>query len=250
MTRRPVPTPLPPRPRRAPALLAALASPLLLLVGCGTQVAGSAVPDRAELEARAAALQTRAEHVYVTEAAGFALAEQSVGVLGDDGFSASYVSKGGGTLTLGVERGRLEDVGCAATPSAAPAPSTGAGAAGGAPCAADGALWYRSGDTAHEYLRVEGGLRIRVSADRAAVDRATLRAAAERAHRASDEELAEVLPERAPGTGDSGATTGSGGTGRTGGTAGNGGPGGAPVERGDLPPVGDGAPDNGVGVSG
>jgi hypothetical protein len=64
------------------------------------------------------------------------------------------------------------------------------------------------------------------SSDRKTVNRDTLRRAAESAHRADDQELDAVLPE-----------LGADSTGR-------------PVERGDLPPVGDGAPDNGVGVSG
>jgi hypothetical protein len=66
---------------------------------------------------------------------------------------------------------------------------------------------------------------VRVNADIGTVDRATLRKAAEAAHAAGDAELDAVLPTERPG-------------------------GGAPVERGDLPPVGDGAPDNGVGAGG
>lgn len=56
------------------------------------------------------------------------------------------------------------------------------------------------------------------------MDRDTLRSAAQAAHPADDRELDEVLPEKtAPAS---------------------------PVERGDLPPVGDGAPNNDVGVGG
>ncbi|WP_411574427.1 hypothetical protein [Streptomyces fradiae] len=206
------------RRRLAPALLAL---PLLLplLSACGTRTAeAEPAPDRAELEARAAALQTRPEHMYVTEADGFGLAEQSVGVLGDDGFSAAYASRDGGTFTLAVERGGVDPASCADLPrTSAPAPAT---------CEKDGPGWYRATDGAHAYVRVEDGLRIRVSADAGSVDRAVLRGAAERAHRASDAELDAVLPERRPGDAE------------------------APVERGDLPPEGDGAPLDGVGVSG
>lgn len=210
--------------RRRLALPSAALSLPFLLAACGTQIAGAGAeaPDRAELEARAAALQTRPEHVYVTEADGFDLAEQSVGVLGDDGFSATYVSGGGGTITLAVERGRVDPASCAALPLTS---ATGAGGPAGAPCEKDGEGWYRAAGGSHEYVRAENGLRIRVGADTGAVDRDTLRGAAERAHRASDAELDAVLPERGPGAGE-------------------------PVERGDLPPVGDGAPRNDVGASG
>ncbi|MDT9680766.1 hypothetical protein RND61_01480 [Streptomyces sp. TRM76323] len=204
--------------RRRPAPPPAALALLLLLAACGTRTAGADVPDRAGLEARAAALQTRPEHVYVTEADGFDLAEQSVGVLGDDGFSATYVSPGGGAITLAVERGGVDAASCAELPAVS---ATGPA---GTPCEKDGAGWYRASDGAHAYVRAENGLRVRVSADRS-VDRDTLRGAAERAHRASDEELDAVLPELRPGAGE-------------------------PVERGDLPPVGDGAPRNDVGASG
>ncbi|URM89680.1 hypothetical protein LUW75_06375 [Streptomyces sp. MRC013] len=202
------------RRRPAPQLLV-LALPLLLSA-CGTSAAGARTPDRAVLEARAAALRTRPEHVYVTRADGFDLAEQSVGVLGDDGFSASYVAEGGRTITLSVERGGVDAAGCARTAAGA------GGAPGGTPCERDGAGWYLAAEHGHAYLRFENGLRIRVGADRA-VDRGTLRGAAERARRASDEELDAVLPDLAPGR---------------------------PVDRGDLPPESDGAPRNDVGTSG
>ncbi|MEV6652070.1 hypothetical protein [Streptomyces sp. NPDC051219] len=68
---------------------------------------------------------------------------------------------------------------------------------------------------------------VRLSADTARVDRETLRVAARSAHPADEAELDDLLPE-APGAAS----------------------GGQPVERGDLPPVGDGAPDNEGGTSG
>ncbi|MCT4355363.1 hypothetical protein M5362_19700 [Streptomyces sp. Je 1-79] len=199
--------------RSVPRLAVLLLLPLALAVtGCGTKVLGATPPDRAELQARARALQTLPEHVYVTEADGFELAEQSVGVLGGDGFSATYVSKTGGQITIGVDRGTVDEKTCAAEASASGA------------CEKDGKGWYRASGGRHAYLRTENGLRIQLTADTAGVDRAVLRAAAEKAHRADDAELDAVLPEE----------TGPG----------------EPVERGDLPPVGDGAPDNGVGASG
>jgi hypothetical protein len=67
---------------------------------------------------------------------------------------------------------------------------------------------------------------IRLVGDADRLDRAVLRAAAEAVHRPDAEELTALLPPAPEGS----ATE--------------------PVERGDLPPVGDGAPDNEVGASG
>jgi hypothetical protein len=208
----------------------------LALAGCGSEVAGNngsrggdgtgsnsgPVPERSALEARARALQTLPEHVYVTRSDGFELARQSVGVIGGDGFSATYVSKTGGQITLAVDRGTVDDANCAAVPMGS---ATGADGPPGVPCAKDGKGWYRTSDSGHEYVRTENGLRIQISAG-TQVERDVLRKAAEAAHLADDRELDEVLPPAE----DIGGQP--------------------PVERGDLPPVGDGAPNNEVGVSG
>ncbi|MGY4926777.1 membrane lipoprotein [Streptomyces sp. 900105755] len=89
--------------RVLPPLLLAAA----LLTGCGTEKAGpgasgdSGVPaDPAELASREAALGMVPEMVYVTDAPGFTLAQQSVGVQGDDGFSASYADEKGAVIHL------------------------------------------------------------------------------------------------------------------------------------------------------
>ncbi|WP_405806193.1 hypothetical protein OG729_13325 [Streptomyces sp. NBC_00210] len=208
----------------------------LALAGCGSQVAGDSdsrggdgtgstngpVPEHSALEARARALQTLPEHVYVTRSDGFELARQSVGVIGGDGFSATYVSKTGGQITLAVDRGTVDAANCAAIPMGS---ATGADGPSGAACAKDGKGWYRTSDSGHEYVRTENGLRIQISAG-TQVERDVLRKAAEAAHLADDRELDEVLPQAE----DIGGQT--------------------PVERGDLPPAGDGAPNNEVGVSG
>ncbi|MGY3679857.1 hypothetical protein [Streptomyces sp. TE33382] len=206
---------------------------VLTLAACGTEQApgpdadgpGAAapsvpVPGRAALEARAAAIQTTTGHVYVTEVPGYALARQSVGVLGDDGFGSFYVAAGGKRVQLSVERGTLTAANCAAGPLPGGGPGTPAA------CERDGENWYRSTPEGHEYARAEGEVVVRVGGARDEVDRDTLRAASEAAHRADDRELDEILPPagQAPGAG--------------------------PVERGDLPPVGDGAPNNEVGASG
>ncbi|MEU0718508.1 hypothetical protein ABZ498_15135 [Streptomyces lavendulocolor] len=224
-------------PARLPRpLLCVTAAVATALVGCGTvngtgtgPGAGSGAvsagrtgggADRSELESRARAAQVAIENVYVTDVPGFDPAEQSAGVIGDDGFSVTYVQQGTGAhIRLGVERGSMDAAGCPRVP-------LGDGGTGGAvKCTADGGRWYRTGGARHEYATVTDGRLVRLDADLGTVDRATLRKAAEAAHPASDAELGAVLPEARPG-------------------------GGAPVERGDLPPVGDGAPDNDVDAGG
>ncbi|MFI6333637.1 hypothetical protein [Streptomyces sp. NPDC050535] len=194
-----------------------------LLTGCGTEKAGTgttdpgpAGPDRTELDARARASQIAPELVYVTEAPGFTVAQQSVGVYGGDGFSAAYWSQEtGGQIQLYADRGTVTAKSCAE-------PSPGQHA----DCERDGPGWYRTGSGQHEYLLPEkGDVVVRVVADSAMVDRAVLLDAAEAVHRPGNTELAALFPTPAP------TAT-------------------APVERGDLPPVGDGAPDNEVGTSG
>ncbi|MCX4822250.1 hypothetical protein OG883_20640 [Streptomyces sp. NBC_01142] len=208
----------------------------LVLAGCGTESATSGssssgssssgpsrgaassgpAPDRAELEARADYMQSAMEHIYVTEVAGYDLAKQSVGVSGGDGFSSVYVSRSGGQIRLEVDRGTLTEANCAERPvyQAEGQPVT---------CERDGTSWYRTAGNVHEYAWSEDGHVVRIGADRA-LDRDTLRSAAKATHPADDRELDEILPEKtAPA---------------------------APVERGDLPPVGDGAPNNDVGAGG
>ncbi|MFF6789897.1 hypothetical protein ACFY9C_12530 [Streptomyces filamentosus] len=215
------------RPRNTPPRLLLFAAGLAALAGCGTVTAAdpppaappasastaSAAPavDRADLEARARYARTRVEHVYVTEAEGYTPALQSAGVVGDDGFRVTYVDGKGGEVTLSAERRPPAGEECVAGPP------------GGDGCEAEGDGWYRRSGDRHAYLREENGLRVEVAAP-LAVPRDLLRRAAAGAHRADDAELDAVLPR---------ATAPAG-----------------PVERGDLPPVGDGAPDNSVGTGG
>ncbi|WP_327322833.1 hypothetical protein OG735_10310 [Streptomyces sp. NBC_01210] len=206
----------------------------LVLTGCGTEKAASGAsepsgpagsskpsgssrraPDRSQLEARARYMQSAMEHIYVTGVDGYNLAKQSVGVSGGDGFSSAYVSKSGGRIQLEVDRGTLTEANCAER-SVYPAEG------GPVKCERDGTFWYRTSGDAHEYARAEDGHVVRIGAD-GAVDRDTLRRAAKAARHADDRELDEILPQQVPT---------------------------APVERGDLPPVGDGAPNNDVGVGG
>ncbi|WP_097885571.1 hypothetical protein [Streptomyces sp. st140] len=223
-------------PRLRPLLLTPTLTVTLALAlaatGCGTEPAPGSqtaadrsssadpAPGRAELEARASAAQLVAEHVWVTEAAGYALARQSVGVLGDDGFGSVYTEPDGGQIRLSVERLPHADADCT------DGPASGSAQEPLVACERDGEQWYRATESGHAYAREQGGLVVTLSGTRQEVDRATLRAAALAAHRADDYELDQVLPPAGEGAGRQ------------------------PVERGDLPPVGDGAPNNDVGTSG
>ncbi|GGS67747.1 membrane lipoprotein [Streptomyces cinerochromogenes] len=107
----------------------ARALPLLLLpvllTACGTEKAATgdardpaaatprqsppATLGRSEADARLRALGIAPELVYVTDVPGFTLAQQSVGVNGDDGFSAAYWAGDGAVLHLYAERGSATD---------------------------------------------------------------------------------------------------------------------------------------------
>lgn len=207
-----------------------LSLPLLLpalLTGCGAQKADAGTgtveaspADPTELAARAKALGVAPEFVYVTRAAGYTLAQQSVGVYGGDGFSATYWSRKAGTqLTLSVDRGTMTAENCPEQPVG------GAGdASSGTTCTRDGDAWYRSDGQQEEYAIPKKGHVVRLRGE--GVPREVLSEAARNVHRPSADELDTLLPD----TGGQQPTE--------------------PVERGDLPPVGDGAPDNHVDVGG
>ncbi|AKZ58879.1 putative membrane lipoprotein [Streptomyces ambofaciens ATCC 23877] len=220
-------------PRLTRVLPVLLLAPLLL-TACGSEKADTETvavssagarettgPDtgRGELDARAQALGVAPELVRVTEAPGFTLAQQSVGVLGDDGFSATWVSgETGAHLRLSVDRGSI-------TAGTCPEQPVGDMSGERTTCERDGATWYRTGAGRHEYAVPGEGHVVRVSAEEGAVPRDVLREAALAAHRPDAAEAARLLPPAGPAPG-------------------------TPVERGDLPPVGDGAPDNDVDAGG
>jgi hypothetical protein len=201
------------RSARVPLLL--LLAPALL-TACGSERRGAADP--AELASRAGALGIAPEHVYAIEApSGFTLAQQSVGVHGGDGFSATYVSRESGTdqIVLTVDRGTMTAQTCPTQPSASSGqPAT---------CERDGDAWYRLSGSHREYAVPKDGHVLRVATE-GDVSREVLRHTALGAHRPGAGELDALLPEAPEGA--------------------------EPVERGDLPPAGDGAPDNSVGASG
>ncbi|MCD9194620.1 hypothetical protein [Streptomyces albireticuli] len=195
----------------------------LTLTACGTERGDAPPPasagrqakaaDRSALEARARAIGTTADMVYVIDVPGFSLAEQSVGVSGDDGFSGSYVATGagpgkGGPLTVRAERRPRRD--CGGSPDG--------GGGTKETCEREGELVFRTTGEEREYELVDDGRTVTVSARTGDADREILRKAVRSLHRADDEELDRVLP---------------------------------PLRdrpemprRGDLPSYGDGAPDN------
>ncbi|MBA2809858.1 hypothetical protein E0500_021250 [Streptomyces sp. KM273126] len=209
-------------PRAARVLLPLTLLPVLI-TACGNEKVVDApesrrpAPDRAELQARAEALGLAPELVHVTESPGFTLVRQSVGVYGGDGFSSAYWShKRGAQILLLVDRGTMTAENCPKQP-------VGQGAMGPVTCERDGDAWYRTSGGQHEYAVPEKGHAVRIGGDTAKIDRDVLRAAAEAARRPTSAELAFLLPHPRHGQ---------------------------PVERGDLPPLGDGAPNNHVGPGG
>jgi hypothetical protein len=188
---------------RARRVAIVLAVPAILALGACAGCGGAGDP------AQPTAIATWSEPagiapelVYVTDVEGFELATQSVGVVGGDGMSASYVRSGGravGTVMLTTSRDLAPNVvPCAELPdSSEPEPVL--------RCAVE------RGD-------------VHVALDGVDVEAATLRAAAEAVRVPSVDELGQLF-----------ADVPIAGT---------------PVERGDLPPNGDGAPINTPGPGG
>ncbi|GAB2893794.1 hypothetical protein [Streptomyces mayteni] len=171
---------------------------------------GGESADRDELEARAASLETAIELVYVTEVSGYELAPMSVAPAGTDGFQSTYVSSSDGSTIHLIVDRGTVD------PAACG-------------CEPDGdSVWYQDGTDSgtRAYVRAEDGHTVTVEAPADAVSRETLRAAMDEAHVADDAELSATLPEAPEGASD------------------------VPVERGDLPPNGDGAPIDPEGAAG
>ncbi|MFE0803395.1 hypothetical protein [Streptomyces sp. NPDC058812] len=215
------------RPTRVLPVL--LLAPLLLTAcgsekadadpAAGTSASAAEAAGQGELDARAQALGIASELVYVTEAPGFTLAQPSVGVLGDDGFTATWVAgESGAQLRLAVDRGSITAATCPDQPVGDMSDER-------TTCERDGDVWYRTGAGRHEYAVPEAGHVVRVSGETDAVPRDVLREAALAAHRPDASEAAGLLPSAEPAPS-------------------------APVERGDLPSFGDGAPDNSVDVGG
>jgi hypothetical protein len=175
-------------PRIAIVLLA-----LGLLSGCGSGAGlTQSVIDQARRQGAAPEL------MYVVDLPGYELAEQSVGVVGEDGFGAFYTSPEGRQVELRIERGPYT---CTGT------------------CERDGNGWYTVKDGRQEYVAVGESHHLRLISDLGQVNRDVLKEAAEGAR---------------PVVGDGGTPA----------------PPMSPMERGDLPENGDGAPIQPTGPGG
>ncbi|MFJ9293646.1 hypothetical protein [Streptomyces asoensis] len=180
--------------RTARALLPFLLLPVLV-TGCGTDDEGGtrdtrpgAAADASGLDAAARAWGVAPELVRITDVHGFTVEPQSVGAYGHGGFAAVYRSDTG-TARFGLfgERGTLTAQSCPRQPLVD-------GSDERVTCERDGDAWYRKAGDHHEYAVPADGVLIRLSADVDKVGRATLRKAAESAHRPDPAELAELLP--------------------------------------------------------
>jgi len=111
---------------RPVAVAVAVASVMLTLAlwACAGRAASASDPaEPTEIAARTEYVGIAPELVYVTEVDGFDLWPQSVGVMGDDGMSATYGTKDGGrTVALTTDRHTDPSVArCAELPDAAAA---------------------------------------------------------------------------------------------------------------------------------
>lgn len=196
-----------PSASRASILVGLAAVVALTSTACG----GTPTPaDSASIAEKAALLDVDPALVFTTQVDGYDLAPQSVGPANDDGLSATWVDEQtAAMITIRTSPGQPDAAGCAAMPlwDLPDAAVT---------CTEESGLWHREGGGAHEFLTARDGATIWViGANGTPLD--DLRRAAEAVRVPSDAEV-EALFADAP-------TEPS-----------------APVERGDLPENGDGAP--------
>lgn len=202
--------------RRSAPLRAAIAAVIAAAVAvtvtaCATGAGGGAPAEAGQIAERARSLGIAPELVYTTDVDGYDLAVQSVGPSGSDGLATTWFNVStGGMVQIRTERGEVTAQTCAVLPLEEARDAT-------VTCdeVAEG-LWHRRAGDAHEYVATRDGVIVRVSGTGAPPE--DLRAAAEAVRVPSAAEL-EMLFSDAPQL-------------RTG----------PPVERGDLPEHGDGAP--------
>ncbi|MFI8631581.1 hypothetical protein ACIGEP_03155 [Microbacterium sp. NPDC077663] len=130
-------------PRRS--LLALLAAVLgIALSGCAT--AASATPD--EIAERVSHLGVDPALVVTTSIEGYDLAPQSVNETDDRGVTATWAKPGGDIITVRTQPGEMDAAGCADLQM---------WGGGDATCALDGTTWRRSAGGIDEYAVVEDG---------------------------------------------------------------------------------------------
>ena len=187
---------------------------MLLAAGCGSEESGTEdgptpLPDETYRRVLAQGVDPAA--VYTIELPGFELAEQSAGVLGDSDYAATYVPVDPPYTTevrLQVSSGTYDAERCASEPLQGP---TGGSPAAVESCEPDADGWYRTGGVWHEYVVLDTGRVMRISAPATAVDRDDLVEAVLGARHQDGEAITPATPS-------------------------------SPVTRGDLPTTGDGAP--------
>ncbi|MCJ1706247.1 hypothetical protein [Microbacterium sp. VKM Ac-2923] len=192
---------------RAPILVGLAAVVALTSTACG----GTPTPaDSASIAEKAALLDIDPALVFTTQVEGYDLAPQSVGPANDDGLSATWVDEQtAAIITIRTSPGEPDAAGCATTPLW-DLPDT------AVTCTEESGLWHREGGDAHEYFATRDGTTIWViGLNGTPAD--DVRAAAEAVRVPSESEL-EALFSDAPTEARE------------------------PVERGDLPENGDGAP--------
>ena len=191
----------------------------LSLVGCAPRTGADADPASADsIAASANAAGIAPELVFTTEVDGFDLAAQSVGLGAADGMTATWFNADTGSmLTIRSDFGELTEESCIAVPLwDAPSETVS--------CADEDGIWHRSGGDTHEYVAVRDGALIWVSG-MDGTSQEDLLTAAQNVRVPSEAELEQLFADVPPGPGE-------------------------PVERGDLPENGDGAPSNPTGPGG
>jgi hypothetical protein len=208
-------------PLRAFAAAAAVALVAVTIGGCASGALGTEAADAADADAiaeRADAVGIAPDLVYTTDVDGYDLAPQSVGPGAADGMSATWFNQStGAMITIRTDRGETTAESCAETPLwEAPDESV--------TCTEEDGVWHRSSGGLHEYVASRDGASILVTGMNNAPT-ADLLAAAKAVRVPSDAQL-ELLFSDLPEAPE------------------------VPVERGDLPRDGDGAPIDPTGPGG
>lgn len=185
-----------------------LALVTVVAAGCATSAANPASADA--ISERVGAVGISADLVFTTAVPGYTLAPQSVGVSNDEGVSATWIRDGSGAMiSLRTQRGGMTAETCATLPmwDDPETPVT---------CTEQDGIWHRERNGAHEDIVVRDGAAVRIIGS-AGATADEIDAAAKAVHVPSTTELDQMFsdtPRTPP----------------------------IPVERGDLPENGDGAP--------
>ena len=196
------------------AVAACVASVCVSLAGCAPRTNAASPGTIADYTS---AVGIAPELVFTTELDGYELAAQSVGPGAADGMTATWFNGGTGAMvTIRSDFGDVTQESCEAMPMM-DAPDAAVA------CADEDGIWHRTGGGAHEYIAVREGAMIWVTGIDASSD--DLLTAAENVRVPSDAELEQLFSEAPDAPGQ-------------------------PVERGDLPENGDGAPVDPIGPGG